>query len=390
MATFKQYIKKDGSKAWMFQTHLGTDYVTGKSIKTTRRGFKTKKEAQAMLSKVQVDFSNNSGLVKESRTTFKKVYESWLLEYEESVKRSTYSKITRRLEINILPFFGNMIIEKIDAVTARQLVKKWDKQYNTPLLYSYIVRIVNYGISLNWYTINPFATVNRPKREINPTKGNLKYYTKNELKIFLSTAHDRANKSQGKVIQYYANLDCALFRLLAFSGIRISEALAMNWSDISFDKNYIQIDKTVSSTAENEYFIDSAKTENSERSIELDEKTIYTLKKWKLQQKEFNFAIGNPTQNNLVFKDWKGKMMNKADTYQRSNRIADAANLHHIGNHGFRHTHATMLFEAGAEAKAVQERLGHANIEMTLDIYTHVSKDNKKKTVAKLVNYVTF
>lgn len=64
--------------------------------------------------------------------------------------------------------------------------------------------------------------------------------------------------------------------------------------------------------------------------------------------------------------------------------------LPNIGNHGFRHTHATMLFEAGADAKEIQERLGHSSITITMDTYTHLTKNNKTSTVDKLISHLNF
>lgn len=76
MATIKQYTKKDGSKLWMFQTYLGINQATGKEIRTTRRGFGTKKEAQLELNRLLVDFEKN-GLEKNNNETFKEIFELW-------------------------------------------------------------------------------------------------------------------------------------------------------------------------------------------------------------------------------------------------------------------------------------------------------------------------
>lgn len=104
MATFKQYTKKDGSKLWQFQTYLGIDDASGKEIRTTRRGFKTKKEAQIALSKLELDFEKN-GLQKESKMTFQDVYDLWVVNYEHTVKESTFVKQTEQYKVHVLPAF---------------------------------------------------------------------------------------------------------------------------------------------------------------------------------------------------------------------------------------------------------------------------------------------
>ena len=75
---------------------------------------------------------------------------------------------------------------------------------------------------------------------------------------------------------------------------------------------------------------------------------------------------------------------------QKGIRYIKKANLPNIGLHGFRHTHASLLYNAGADHKEVQERLGHANIKTTLDTYTHLTDDRKEVTTEKLANYIGF
>lgn len=87
MATIKQYEKKDGTKAWMFQTYLGISPLTGKEVRTTRRNFKTKKEAQIELNRLLVDFEEN-GLKRETNETFQEVYDLWYESYKTTVKKS--------------------------------------------------------------------------------------------------------------------------------------------------------------------------------------------------------------------------------------------------------------------------------------------------------------
>ncbi|MFD1902728.1 tyrosine-type recombinase/integrase [Enterococcus termitis] len=121
----------------------------------------------------------------------------------------------------------------------------------------------------------------------------------------------------------------------------------------------------------------------------LDEATMLIIKKWQLRQKEYHFA-NKVKSNGMVFVGFDGSTMIRQDVYQRSKRLSEAVGLHTIGSHGYRHSHASMLFEAGASMKEAQERLGHSSIEMTMNVYTHVTNETKKKTVEKIVNYVNF
>lgn len=113
MATFKQYEKKDGSKAWQFQAYLGVNPATGKPVKTTRRHFGTKKEAQLALSRRKLDFKEN-GLGKQSRMKFKELYDLWFEQHKKDIKQTTQQRIQFYFDKHILKVFGDRyIIERM-------------------------------------------------------------------------------------------------------------------------------------------------------------------------------------------------------------------------------------------------------------------------------------
>ncbi|MDO4625494.1 MAG: Arm DNA-binding domain-containing protein [Enterococcus hirae] len=87
MATFEQYEKKDKTKAWKFQAYLGINEVTGKPVKTTRRNFKTKKEAQLALSRLKLEFENKE-TKKIVTETYQEIYDLWFSSYKKNGKRN--------------------------------------------------------------------------------------------------------------------------------------------------------------------------------------------------------------------------------------------------------------------------------------------------------------
>lgn len=394
LATFKEYKLKNGEKRWQFKTYLGVDYVTGKKEFTTRRGFETKKEAQYALNQLMLDYADEVEETK-TKTTFREVYDLWFPNYQTTVRESTWMTTDSRIKKYILPTFGDMLFERIDVKTAQKKVNEWAREFGMyTMLLSYVKRIGDYAVALEIVDSNPFRKITSPK-QINrdrkkSNKKEIKYYTKDELQQFLELCEIRIKgiPQTSPVQLYYARLDNALFRLLAYSGARIGEILALTWKDIHFEENSLDINKTLSKTKTG-YTITDPKNDASFRIISLDPKTIAIMKKWRLQQKELLLKNGL-TKNKYVFTDIEGQWMYRTDTYQRSKRIAEAVGLPNIGNHGFRHTHATMLFEAGADAKEIQERLGHSSITITMDTYTHLTKNNKTSTVDKLISHLNF
>ncbi|MGX7024129.1 site-specific integrase [Vagococcus hydrophili] len=387
MATFKQYDKKDGSKAWQFQAYLGVNPTTNKAVKTTRRGFKTKKEAQLELNRLLVDFEQN-GLQKETVTTFKEVCELWLITYKKTVKETTYITTERYMTKYVLPSFGDIRVDKLNLKTCQVEVNKWaDKTKMYKIILQYASKVMEYAISLELADRNPFNSVIRPTPKKVIEQDKIKFYTLDELKQLFEFLENRVKQNaNGQLMQkYFSELDLTLFRFLTYSGLRGAEASALEWQDIDFIDKTVTVNKNMSLT-KNGFVVSTPKTKSSYRTITLDDKTLRLLKKWQLRQKEMLFANGL-RDNNVVFTNLFGERFTRQDLYQRASRLSKAADLHVIGVHGFRHTHASLLFESGASMKEAQVRLGHSSIEMTMNIYTHVTKEVTEKTVEKLMKF---
>ncbi|EOS7700428.1 site-specific integrase [Enterococcus hirae] len=382
MAMIKQYQKKNGEKAWYFKTYLGIDPLTGKKRYTTKRGFKTQKEAKIALSRLELELQK-AGIPINTNTTFKKAAELWLENYKKTVKESSYSRTKIIFDKHIYPKFGNIKLSKINTAYCQKVVNDWSekgtsKQY--PLFVNYMNKVFKYAINIGLTSDNPTLNLIIPKPQIK-TEKKLKLYTKEQLELFLNEVSQEQNP-------YFKNRDYTLFRLLAFSGCRIGEILALTWDNINFKTHEMAIKKTVA-RSDKYYISETPKTKKSNRIIYLDEKTIKQLKFWKLEQRKYLFQLGFTKANYLFTNDENSFTINQA-VAERYNVYRERAGLSYIGLHGFRHTHASMLYEAGADHKEVQERMGHANIKTTMDTYTHITNSKKEETTQKLTNYINF
>ncbi len=382
MAMIKQYKKKNGEKAWYFKTYLGIDPLTGKKKYTTKRGFRTQKEAKTALSRLELELQK-TGMPTSTNTTFKEAAELWLESYKKTVKESSYSRTKIIFNKHIYPKFGNIKLSKINTAYCQKVVNDWSekgtsKQY--PLFINYMNKVFKYAINIGLTSDNPTLNLLIPKPQIK-TEKKLKLYTKEQLELFLNEVSQEQNL-------YFKNRDYTLFRLLAFSGCRIGEILALTWDNINFKTNEMAIKKTVA-RSDKYYISETPKTKKSNRIIYLDEKTIKQLKFWKLEQRKYLFQLGFTKANYLFTNDENNFTINQA-VAERYNVYRERAGLPYIGLHGFRHTHASMLYEAGADHKEVQERMGHANIKTTMDTYTHITNSKKEETTQKLTNYINF
>lgn len=382
MATFKQYEKKNGTKAWLFKGYLGTDPLTGKEIHTTRRGFATKKEANLALSRLKVDFEMN-GLQKEKNETFKQIYELWLETYQTTVKESTFLKTEIKFIKWILPVYGDLRIKEVTVKKAQQIINRWAKdtdQYR--VLHSTAKRIFEYAINLGLIQYNPLAHIMMPKRVKETTEDDaIKVYSKEQLKSLFDYI--------GSLKPSYTNeYNKTLLRVLFYSGCRISEVLALNWTDIDFENKNVTINKTLSQTKHG-YKISDPKTDKSSAVIALDAETIVLLNKWKINQRKYMLSLGI-TDPTMIFCGIYKQMITHHAIYARMLTITEKSGVPFMGIHVTRHTHASLLLDAGANMKEVQDRLRHASIKMTMDTYGHLSKETKEKTVEKLVAHLNF
>ncbi|HGF7540205.1 TPA: tyrosine-type recombinase/integrase [Enterococcus hirae] len=380
MATFEQYKKKNGEKLWKFQTYLGVDPLTGKQVRTTRRGFKTKKEAQLALTKLQLEYESN-GLNKSKELTFQEVYDLWIVNYEQTVKESSFVKTKEQFTNHILPAFGALKINKISIDIAQKFANEKVKKF---VLYREFInnasRICDYAIKLGYLQDNPLKKITVPKRKVSVhEEDTLNFFSKEELEIFLKSVEKK------KDIRMYS-----FFRTLSFTGMRVGELLALTWKDIDFNDNYIKINKTLTRGKNRRLYVEQPKTKNSKRDIPVDDETINILKKWRLEQRKWLLTLGINTlsKNQLVFSNQKNEYFQLSKPRKWLEVIIKQNNLKRITVHGLRHTHASLLLEAGANIKDVQERLGHSSIQITMDLYIHITDKRKEKTAAQFAKYI--
>ena len=376
MATIRKYTKKDGTTAYMFNAYLGVDAVTGKSKRTTRRGFRTQKEAKLALAHLQLEVESQS-FVKEDYSTFKDVYELWYEQYQLSVKRSSAVRVRRLFKNQILPTFGHLRINQITTAQCQKVVNEWNERSAPVRLRSYTKKIFQYAKSLNLIYNNPMDSLLIPRAKKSVENKEENFMDKKELKNFLSLIEKQEPK------EVYT-----MFHVLAYTGLRKGELAALTWNDIDFSNNTLSVTKT-GYYLQGIPVITTAKTNKSNRTISLDTTTISLLKQWKLEQKKKLLSRGIPVKkgkDQLVFSNDKNELVYNGFLNVVLKKYPNLK----ITPHGFRHTHASLLFEAGASIKQVQERLGHTTINTTLEIYTHVTKEAEKESAEKFLKYMNF
>ena len=376
----KKYITKKGETRYLFQTYLGIDPATGKEKRTTRRGFKTIKEAKVAERDLLLDFEENGFSNNEDfqNPTFAEVAELWLESYKSTVKPTTYQGVKIKLDVMIDLYFTDMKIQQISVAYCQKVAIELSNRYILYTnYYSVISRVFKYATSIDIIKSNPLDKIIKPKNR--PLKAKENYYTKQELTDFLKVC-----KENCKPVEY------TFYHLLAFTGLRIGEAIGLMWSDVDFENKRLNISRTAVKIGK-EQTVQDPKTKRSKRVITLDDETLNVLKLWKRQQIKEYFQAGKAYQHdsNYIFTNNKGRWLLTATMKVKlSSFFCKHNKLKKITPHGFRHTHASLLFEAGITAKIISDRLGHNNVQTTLDMYTHINDNQRVEVVDQLMDFI--
>lgn len=383
MAKFEQYKDKSNKRKWLFSGYVATDPLTGKKVVTTRKGFDTKAEASLAFDKLKA--SVLKGAKKRKAMTFEELYHDWLAQHRKSVKPSTVATNRRFIEGHVLPKLGKMKLDQISVSYCQKCVNEWHDKYKQ---YHYLRRataqVMNYGVSMELMGSNPMKKTILPRKKEAEKAPN--FYDKAELSEFFEYVKTLGN------YKYYV-----FFRLLAITGMRKSEALALYVTDLNIFNKTLTIGKTIAIDEYGQNILQTPKTTSSYRTISLDDETMKILQKWIGIQKEEFFKLGintsKPKQllfsnkvNELYYpqiaNDWLDWIYNKAKK--------DGLTFKRISPHGFRHTACSLMFEAGVGINEVQKRLGHKDVKTTMNIYSHLTPQQAENTSQKLAKYLGF
>ncbi|HEL1653777.1 site-specific integrase [Streptococcus suis] len=376
----KKITKKDGSAVYRANVYLGIDQVTGKDVKTSVTG-RTRKEVKQKSKEAEIEFIKNGSTRFQASTitTYKELANLWWDSYKHTVKPNTQDYTRKVLNTHILPLFGVYKLDKLTTPLIQSIVNKLADKTNKGEPGAYLhydkihalnKRILQYGVVMQAIPFNPAREVILPRNTRKAKRQKVKHFENQELKTFLAYLDCLDLR---KYRHYY---EVTLYKFLLATGCRINEALALSWSDIDLDNAVVHITKTLNYKQE----LNSPKSKSSERDIDIDPKTVTMLKQYKRRQVQEAWKLGQT--ETVVFSDFIHEYPNNRTLQTRLRTHFKRSGVPNIGFHGFRHTHASLLLNSGIPYKELQHRLGHSQLSMTMDIYSHLSKENAKKAVS--------
>ena len=379
----KPYTKKNGTRAYKFKVYLGSDPITGKRIETTRRGFKTAREAQRALDRLRVDYDKNGWNNSPSLDikTVDELFNAWFDYKKNKIKSTTLSTYNTYYKNAIKKHLGAIKLKKLTPYIMQKFLDDSTQRYShVDILYIILQQMLEYAVGMEIIDHNIANIVTVPKGRSTGHEAEDNFYSKDELAYFLQSVKDNFNY---EVYTY--------FRLLAYTGMRKGESLALNWKDLDIENKTINVNKNcVYNQLTNQKIIQTPKTGASIRTISLDAKTVSILQQWHLEQSKWKMVNGfrKSDDKQLIFSSKTNGIINPGVPTYWLSKIYKRSPQKEIHIHGLRHTHASLLFESGASIKEVQERLGHSNSQTTLQIYTHVVKSRKSETGSRFAKYM--
>jgi len=222
-------------------------------------------------------------------------------------------------------------------------------------IHSTLHRALKIAVQQGLISHNPADAVESPKVQ----HRDMKIMSESDIHLFLEYARSTP---------YYA-----LFYLALFTGMRRSELLALQWTDVDLATGNISVNRTLHQLRNKEIVISQPKTAKSRRRIELPQSAVEVLKEHRKQQKDLLRALGKTLEDeDFMFLNNKGKHLLPDGVSKAWAKLAKQTGMTGIRLHDARHTHASLMLKQDTHPKIVQERLGHASIQVTLDTYSHV------------------
>lgn len=318
---------------------------------------KTLKEVNDKKSIIEEDSSQS--LFYNDKITLSEWIEIWYKKKKRVVSDSTLTNYKTVIKKHIIPMLGSIKLVDIKRPMIYKLLNSLDGKSDRTLYYVHhliktilaqavIEDLIPKNVALN---ILPTIATTKRKEKVS--------LTKEQVKEFLNVIDDK---------------EIFMFFQLAFAtGLRRSELLGLRWSDIDFDKKTISVNQTVIKDGSTLLMKATAKNNSSRRTISLDDYTLSNLKAHYLIVKQRQAQTVNWQNYNLVFPSVDGNPYYPDTVSKYCKKFATQIGVKNFTMHGTRHTHATLLLQAGVNFKIVQVRLGHSSFQETMNTYSHVT-----------------
>ncbi len=382
-------IAKKGTRYYVV-IDLGPDPETGKRRRKWHGSWTTMTEAKAARVEILGTIQTATYVPPRRQTLAAFLTDDWLPAIKGTVRPSTFESYRRYLALHVIPQIGGVQLRDLDGARLNALYARLrtdgarlDSRPGalSPRTVRYIHTILHRALrdAVRWGRVarNVADAADPPSNKAaQEAAPEMTTWSGAELVRFLDwTEGDRYNIA---------------WAFLATTGMRRGEALGLTWEDIDFDANKASIRRAI--TAINHSIERGATKSGKSRVIELDTRTVAALRSHRARQAAEKLRLGSGYQDQgLIFTLPDGRPYHPERLSREFDRKQSAYNREHPGStlprlrlHDLRHTWATLALKAGVHPKVVAERLGHANTNVTLNVYSHVTAGMQSDAAEKV------
>lgn len=375
MPIYKMNGRRDGKQK--YRVRINYIDALGKARQVDRVTYGSD-EAKLLELKLQQDIRQEAPA---KRMTLRELFREYCNIRKNEMRESTLDKFKHITENHILPELGGLKLSKITP----QILAQWKMNIEGKGLalttkqsaYSPLRAMLNYAVKMEYIPKNPLDKVGNFKSS-GDIKKEMDFYTPQEFKRFLSAARQNAQEAEER--GFLSEWDYYVFFAIAFyTGLRKGEIHALQWSDIS--GSFLSVKRSIAQKLKGGDRETAPKNKASVRTLQIPVPLLTILEEHKKRwEKHEGFSASYRVCGGE-------KCLRDTSVENRNKRFAEAAGVKKIRIHDFRHSHVSLLANKGINIQEIARRLGHSNIEMTWNTYSHLYPKEEERAI-KILNKI--
>lgn len=334
--------------------------------------------------KRQFEVMLSSNITTSKDILFKDFAYSWLHNVKQhTLRQSTYDRLERELELHIIPNLGNLSIQQIDDYIIQTHVinkmKSAGYSYSTiKAEYCTLKQIFKYAIARGKITKNPLDDIELPNKALFAPTKEQRFLSSEDREALIATCYSKY-KTGRRVYRYGA-----FYVFLLYTGLRLGEAMALKWKYVDFEKRTVDVSHTLiyvknRKSGNGKILIDQPFTKNGKtRTVYLSDAALEALEDLKQQ-------MGYDPEGYIMHGP-NGNVMHQSDIQAIFQLILKKAGIEKCGIHALRHSFVSLLANNGIPIPMISSMVGHTNIGITMNVYSHLLKETEIKSMSIIKN----
>lgn len=369
MPIYKMEGKKDGRQK--YRVRINYSDVSGASRQLDRVAYGVE-AAKDLERRLLAELSVN---LPDSAITLRRLHEEYKQSRKKSVRETTAKKSETIIDTHVTPYLGE---KKLDELTT-PVLQRWKNEIDEKDLslttkqniYAEFRALLNFGVRMGYLSANPLLKVGNFKDALHVPR-QIDYYTTDEFQKFIRAAEVSAKEAEKKgnlrEWHYYV-----FFAIAFYTGMRKGEIHGLQWDDI--DKGYITVRRSVAQKLDGPDRVTPPKNNSSIRTLQLPAPLIKILNEHK---KRCEKTEGFTNQSRIC---GLSSALRDTTVEKKNKDYAEKAGIKKIRIHDFRHSHASLLANEGINIQEIARRLGHSNIEITWNRYSHLYPREEERAI---------